>query len=699
MTVRIVFGLFCIALLLSTRAAECQSPIARTPRTEAAQLKHILQQKHISPPSINDDFSERVFTLLIAELDPESNYLTGEEFEKLAAFRNKLDDEINGAGWSFLPIVNEVYKQSLTRCEKLIVSVTESAVSSSVKLEAIDTIRATNIETHGIRWHALLKADILQELAHLRVHGAGLSEKDFFTKNESIIRTRVRMKYQRQLQRLLHPVVGFENYVSNLYLQCIAHAFDPHSSYMPLTEMENFMSQLSTEGYYFGIGIDENDNGEIQITNLKPGGPAWKSGEIHAGDVIEKVRWTGEEWTETAGMEREELDDILRESNHNTLELSLKNATQGSHIVKLRKEKLQSDDNMVRGFLLTGKRKIGYISLPDFYSEWGETEGSRCANDVAKEIIKLKRENIEGLILDLRFNGGGSLEEASAMAGTFIEAGPMGVIQARGEEPVTMKDENRGTVYDGPLVVLVNSISASASEFLAAALQDYRRAIIVGADTYGKATGQLMYALTPGKSEINYDKLASPGGWGFTSVTLIRIYRITGKSLQKNGVRVDIKLPDLYDLAGYRESLLPYALLPDSSNKKTYYTPLKKLPLESLRLKSATRVASDSAFISLTNYMSDFKQSIAEPSQTLQWNDLVKRTQQAQLRAQAMTRELQKPTSDFNVSSSNDIQTTGLWDEYAKVVDQAWVKNISTDPSLEEAFNILCDYISILNPK
>jgi carboxyl-terminal processing protease len=483
--------------------------------------------------------------------------------------------------------------------------------------------------------------------------------------------------------------------MATLFLNCMSHAFDAHSAYMSPTQMENFMSALSSEGYYFGISVDENENGEFVISNLRPGGPAWKSGTVHNGDVIEKLRWAGNEWIDVAGMDEQEIDAILSESNHNTLELTLRNVTAGPQVVQLKKEKLDSDDNIVRSFILEGRKKIGYISLPDFYSEWGDQEGAQCANDVAREILKLKRENIQGLILDVRFNGGGSLAEAVAMAGTFVDAGPMGILKTKATDEVTVKDMNRGTVYDGPLVIMVNRLSASASEFLAAALQDHRRAIIVGTGTYGKATGQEMYSLIPGKPDIDYAKLNNPA-WGYSTITTSRIYRINGKSLQRQGVVADITLPDFYDIDGYSEAALPFALKPDSSSKKTYYTQFAPFPIKQLREKSHARVVADTLFASIQNYVNNIYDK-KEETDFVEWPLLMQKAFADHHQFQSIKAALENTTPVFSIAVPAQEQQKLLWDEYDEGIHAAWVKNIGKDISLEEAFHILCDYIDTAN--
>jgi carboxyl-terminal processing protease len=671
----------------------------RNVRAEAMQLKKVMLEKHVAPPLIDDQFSGRVFNLVLDQLDPDGYFFTMEEITTLQVHREKIDDELNGRAWNFFPTLVEHYRRALIRSQEFIAVGTEAPFNVLSKVQPIDTSRARSEFDHKSLWRLLLHYQVMEELAELRRSFPSLSDKDFLAKHEPIVRQKEKLRGERLVKRILYHSEGFESHLATTFLQCISMAFDPHSTYMSTTQMENFISRLSTEGYYFGLGLDENESGDLVIANIKPGSPAWKSGVIHNGDVIEKMRWkgNGNDWIDVAGMDESEVDEILNESNHNALELTLRNLTNGQVVVELKKEKLNSDENVVRSFILEGDRKIGYIYLPDFYSEWGEVEGAKCASDVAKEIIKLKAENVEGLILDVRYNGGGSLSEAVAMAGSFIDAGPMGILGDRGKEPVTEKDYNRGTVWDGPLVIMVNKLSASASEFLAAALQDYRRAIIVGSVTYGKATGQEMFSMTPGKSTIDFTNLASNGGWGFSTITTSRIYRITGKSLQNVGVVPDVRLPDLFELVDYHESLMPYSIKQDSISKKTYYTPLAPLPLDCIRDRSAFRLKSDTAFSHLRTYIETFKRY--QPSEASEWNMLLKESMEKHHVFQNFSRALDATKPDFGVIVTGEKENGATWDEYQRSVNSAWVKNITKDISLAEGFHIICDYIELTNSK
>ena len=458
--------------------------------------------------------------------------------------------------------------------------------------------------------------------------------------------------------------------------------------------MENFLASLSTEGYYFGISVDENERGEIVVTQLTPGGPAWKTGGVHAGDVIEQIRWEGSEWIEVDGMTQDEFDNLLQESIRNSIEFTLKETDGIEKTVRLRKEKMSAEENRVKSFILEGQKRIGYVSLPGFYTDWGDEEGSRCANDVAKEILKLKKENIDGLVLDVRFNRGGSLKEAVAMAGIFIDAGPMGVLKVKGGTTQAEKDVNRGTVYDGPLLLMVNGLSASASEFLAAALQDYHRGIIVGSRTYGKATGQEVFSLEPDEKKGNASA-AKKLGWGYTTITTLKIYRVTGKTAQRRGVTPDIMLPDLYDSIEFREENLEDALTSDSISRKIYYTPLGLLPLCELKERSQVRIAKNNAF-QTTIQCSKALGGLATrlDSVSLNWADYKKLITEEGKQFKSLKEITENPTNAFKVNNHVFDQERMNRDEYIRQVNEVWAKNLVRDISLEEAFFIICDYIT-----
>ena len=674
------------------------STLAQQPasvQNEALQLKKLILQHHFDPKPVDDLFSAKVFDHVLNALDPEKLYFTQQDIAALSAFKDKIDDDLRGTSWNFLPAITERYKKSLLRSEEIITRHTKVPFDLSKKeLFISDTAWAESDAASSALWHKNLKYETLDELIQLQKRTPEIKDSEFLTTKEPDARQRVQRNSLRMIHRILNHASGYENHIATQFLQSVSLAFDPHSSYLSLAQMENFLASLSTEGYYFGISVDENERGEIVITQLTPGGPAWKSGEVHAGDVIEQIRWEGSEWIEVEGMTQDEFDNLLEESIRNSIEFTLKETGGIEKTVRLRKEKMSAEENRVKSFILEGEKRIGYVSLPGFYTDWGDEEGSRCANDVAKEILKLKKEHIDGLVLDVRYNRGGSLKEAVAMAGIFIDAGPMGVLKVKGGTTQAEKDVNRGTVYDGPLLLMVNGLSASASEFLAAALQDYHRGIIVGSRTYGKATGQEVFSLEPVEKHASASA-AKKLGWGYTTITTLKIYRVTGKTAQKRGVAPDIMLPDLYDFIEFREENLEDALTSDSISRKIYYTPLGVLPVCELKEKSQVRIAKNNAF-QTTIQCSKALGGLATKLDTvsLNWADYKKMIMEEGKQFKSLKEITENPTNAFKVNNHVFDQERMNRDEYIRQVNEVWAKNLVRDISLEEAFFIICDYIT-----
>jgi carboxyl-terminal processing protease len=678
-------------LLVAFGFIECyaQSPGSQQ---EGMQLKKVLTENHVQSKSVDDAFSKLVFRHVFDHLDPERIYMSMADITQLRAYQDQLDNEFNGQSWNFPGLLVSVYRSALNKAELNIVAACEKPFDFK-KLVLTDTARAADDGILKKRIRTELELQAWEELTRGSLQPPKVP--DYFATNEPIVRDRVRQRALRDVRRQLNAAEGFEKSVLAAYFRTFSMVFDPHSVYMSPTQMQNFIASLSTEGYYLGFSLDENDHGEIEITALHPGGPAWKSGAFNVGDVIERVRWTNKEWILVTGMTNEELGDILDESNDQSLEFSLRKGTGIAQNVTLRKEKFDTNYNIVRGFVFEGRHKIGYINLPDFYSTWGDTGGAQCANDVAKEIIKLKGEGVAGIIFDVRYNGGGSLREAVSMAGIFIDAGPVGIDVLKGQEPLTLKDTNRGTVWDGPLVLMVNGASASASEFLAAALQDYHRAVVVGSKTYGKGIAQELFSLETGEALEDFGFETLKKNWGFCAVTTSRMYRINGKSVQTIGVDPDITIPQPGDEVAEREGVVPFALPADSVSKKTYAQILPQLPLAELRHLSQVRIDTSSTFRQISAYMDAVKTLVefGNGDLAVYMTGFVRYLEELR----NVTAELETVKGSFGINLHEygrlDI------DEYTRSVNKAWIRHLSQDVSVGEAYEVVCDYIDALKHK
>ena len=543
------------------------------------------------------------------------------------------------------------------------------------------------------RWSRRLKLQVMARIYDDITSDSSkkTSFKDSLVTMEASTRQKVKLSVKKDIKKILDYPDGYNAFVSEIYLNAIASCFDPHTNYFSPQGKEEFQAHLSTEALSFGIELDENDKGKVVIHQLVPGGPGWKSGELHDGDELVSLQWEGKEAVDMNSASLEEVYEMLEQSSHDRMVFKFRKADGATVIVLLRKEKIENDENIVKGFVLMGEKKIGYILLPGFYTEWGNESGSGCANDVAKSIIRLKKEKIDGLILDVRYNGGGSVGEALEMAGIFIDEGPLSSEKNKDGKQITLKDPNRGTIYDGPMALMINGQSASASELLAATLQDYNRAVIIGSDTYGKATAQRTFSID------TISNMALPAeNKEMVKITIAKLYRLTGGSAQFNGVFPDVILPDAFDALEYREKFSKYALLPDTGKRNSYYKPLPALPVNELAKKSAARVIASDEFNEIKKFIEEGKKLYSAKTRTipLKW-DLFEKWMKENDKVEQMLNEDETPTKKFTVENHAGDKESFRNNAYAKEVNEVWLKNIAGDIYIEEAFSVLLDLINL----
>ncbi|MBO9701922.1 MAG: carboxy terminal-processing peptidase [Sporocytophaga sp.] len=688
-----IISIFIISIFVSTTEATAQ---ALNLKKETQLLETSLSSNHYSKKQMDDELSSKSFSKFIDLLDPEAIYLTAQDIRTFKPFEKQIDDELKGKMWKLLDVVIPIYKQRLTEAEKGLSDILSKPFTFTKGDElSIDTANHLPFsefdEDIKIRWKEHLTIEVLNQMYNICTI---IGQNNLLTK-EAEAREKTKIIEKRRVRRILDHPEGFDNYVASLYFDAITSVFDPHTNYMSKTSWQNFESLLTSEELSFGINLDESETGNILIESLVPGGPAWKSGQLNKDDVLLELQWEGKETVDLTASDIQEVEELMGQSNTQKLNIKIKKSSGEILSVSLIKEKIDNDDNTVKGLILAGSKKIGYISLPGFYSEF-ENLNHGCANDVAKEIIKLKEQKIDGLILDIRYNGGGSLYEGMNLAGIFIDEGPLISLKNRDGKTSVLKDMNRGTIYDGPLVVMVNSSSASASEVLASTLQDYNRAVIVGGNTYGKASGQIIIPLdtTVGKTPNQFDNSSSPHG--FLKVTIEKLYRINGKSAQLKGVKPDITLPDIFDVIDYKESNYSNALPYDSINKKIIYQQLPALPINTLSKKSQQRIGSNLAFQDLNKFIKTYSDWMQAPV-PLYPPDFKKYNDDRQVALKTLKKSIVKPTTTFKVENTSYENQVLQADPYKKELNDLLLKRTQSDIYIEESYSIITDLINSNN--
>ena len=662
-------------------------------RSKALMLKRFMELNHYKPLQWNDSASSLLYNKWLEEIDGEKLFFTQKDTTTLIAFKNSLDEEMNGNGWVFFNTSTSLLSAGIKKADSIVNSFLSQPVDFSKPDNAEWPNRnfAANNTELAKYWQRYLKWQLLDKISNryiskeIKLTTALPAD---FAKVEQEERLKIKKKESIYLQSLLQTPQNFMEEKQDEYLNAIAWCYDPHSNFFNTKEKEEFSAMVSAKEFSAGLSFTENEKGDKVIDYLQPGGSAWKSGQLHKGDVLLKVKVDGKE-NEIEDISETEVAELLQSAGSSDVEVTVRTAADEVKTVKLVQEKISSDEGIVKSYLLKGKNNIGYINLPGFYSreDGADIKYDGCANDVSKEIIKLKRDNIEGLIIDLRGNGGGSMWEAMQLAGIFIDAGPVASVKERNGKVVFLKDPNRGTIYDGPLIVLINGASASASEFFSATLQDYNRAIIVGGTTYGKGSAQQVMPLDTSKADA-YKKYED-----FIKVTDSKFYRINGSTVQWNGVKPDINFPDVYADVQFKERANESALIPDES-KKGNYTSLAQLPINDLKNKSEARVNNDAYFKSMSEFavwISKYKSGKIIP---LQWSNYI--DYKAKLKSSFSLFDTEKSNAAklMNVSNNNfDKQRIDLSDAQEKLVNETYLKNISQDNELAEACKIFEDWI------
>jgi len=686
---------FVFVASIFTIQLNAQNPVLDKVAANAFIITRIVDKYHVEPKPVDKTLSYNLFDHVIDALDDERMFFIKEDIDKLQPFRMRLDEELLGKKTAFLAQLSSIYQARVAQVDTMIDNICKKPFNFSVKetlTEAEDTSFALNTNLQRIKIAKSIKKMMLSKISLAAENSASLpadKQKKIIDSVEVVTRKRVQLKLKLEMKKILQSPGGIPQVVGDAYCNTLASYFDPHTSYFPLTEKENFESQLGAKPLRFGFQLVEDDNGNVTIGKLLPGSPAFKSGQLNKGDKIMALQWAGKEEIDVSEANREEISEVLDESNHEEVTFTIKKVDGTIRKVVLQKATNENDeaDNKVKSFVLKGAKNIGFISLPAFYTDWetNSAEDHGCANDVAKEILKLKKENITGLIIDLRFNGGGSIQEAIELAGIFIDAGPVGQIKSRDAKVYTMMDVNRGTMYDGPLVFLVNGYSASASEILAAAMQDYNRALIVGSPTYGKATAQLIMPMDTA-ALANHD--ATTKADSYLKLTINKLFRVTGQTAQFNGVIPDVKLPDILEIDSRREADEPFALKPSVIAANKYYKPLAPLPVAALQGKANPEIDQSEYFNELKKYAVEYKKVMANQDVSLYLNDVLAERKKVKEKDDAAPKETAS-NSYYVVSNHSFDEERFASDEDLKRLNNEWRKALQKDPYIKIAYDLL----------
>ncbi len=656
----------------------------------------MLKEVHYNPKKIDDEFSKVLFKKFLTDrfVDESKNILLQSDIQLLKKFETKLDDEILGGNVLFVPAVSETVHNRLPEVALLYKEILskpfEFTKEETINLNPDEYDFPKNEADRKENWRKRLKYLVLDRYADLlenREKNKGT--EGFVAKTdaelEKVARERVLKIMDRTFERMMVKVSVDDRF--NSYVNLITESMDPHSTFFPPVDKRYFDEQMS--GKFYGIGASlREDDGNIKIGSLLAGSPAWKSGQVQVGDFVLKVAQGSAEPVELTGFVIEDAVKIIRGKKGTEVRLTLKKSDGSIKVVTLIRDEIVQDETFARSAVInTAKGKIGFIYLPEFYANFDDPKGARCSEDVRKEVIKLKEQKVDGIVMDLRNNGGGSLYDVVQMVGLFIEGGPIVQVKDRDGKPQVYFDRDKSVLYDGPLAVMVNEFSASASEIFAAAIQDYNRGVIIGStSTYGKGTVQRNIGLDKiiGFVEPNSDL-------GTIKLTLQKFYRINGGSTQLRGVVSDISLPDIYEFSKYREKDNPEALPWDEIQKADYVNWKFSLNLDPIKKASMERMRSGNSFTTIqknAQWIADQNDKIGTLS--------LKKYQEEQKQIKNSVKQIETA-----VKLPGELEVTALPDDLKKFEYDSgklerfkeWIKRLRSDIYLDETVNVINDMV------
>lgn len=652
----------------------------------------IMDQMHFSPQYLDDEFSKKVFDYYLKSIDGNKRFLTQEDYDQLAADRLNIDNEATERSLAFFNKSYATMLQSLEKSKKIYNELINQPFDLSKKEELeLDSEKrpyAKNDAELKEYWRKYLKYEILSKAYDIIEDGKEGEEMKVFEDVEEEARKDVKEIFDGWFERLdkVERSDRFETYINTF-----THAYDPHSDYFNPKEKQDF--DINMGGKLEGIGARlQTEKDFTKVVSIVPGGPAWKNKELDVDDLILMVKQEDEEESkDLTGMRIDDVVQLIRGKKGTVVSLKIKKGDGTIKEIKIERDEVIIDDSFARSLILDvpgSVENIGYIYLPKFYSSFDGPEGTSCAEDVGKEIDKLKAEHVGGIILDLRYNGGGSLNDVVDMSGHFIKNGPIVQVKPRENKPYVYDDKNNEVKWDGALIVMVNSFSASASEILAAALQDYNRAVIVGSNsTYGKGTVQRFYDLDRmlrGNSE--YKPL------GQVKLTMQKFYRINGGSTQLKGVIPDIILPDRFSMmdVGEKEydNAMPWSeigAVPFSDEN----TKVSNLP--SLRQRSESRIAQNETFAQILDNAQRLKDNKDKTLIPLDYESYSKLFFERKNEAKKFDNIMDKPLVDMKLRNLKADMAYIKSDSSRIARNDSWIEGLSKDVYLFETLQIMRD--------
>ena len=660
-------------------------------------VSYVLDKLHYDPKIINDDFSIKVYDEFIEAIDSQKRFLLESDIEILSKYRLLIDDQINSSDITFFNAAYEALINRISEVEEFYDEILDEPfnfdIDEEINLDYENLNYATNLNDLKNLWRKRLKLSALDAYAAKKEINDDKSDSeksqiktDEEIENESRSSIKDNLKDFFQFNSELERFDWF-----SIYLNSIVTQYDPHTTYLAPEAKEVFDQNIS--GKFQGIGARlSKTKQQVEIVEIIIGGPVWRDNLLNVGDIIISVAQSeDEEPTEISLMKLSDATDLIKGEKGTKVYLTVKRVDGGVEQVVVTRDIVELEETYAKSSIINDDlSKYGLINLPRFYVDFDDYGERNAATDLKKEILNLKSKGINGLILDLRNNGGGSLKTVVDITGFFIEKGPVVQVKSIGGRKEVLRDNDPSILWDGPLVVLVNEFSASASEILAAALQDYNRAVILGSkQTYGKGTVQNIVDLNNVISGNTY------GDLGSLKITTDKFYRVNGGSTQLEGVKSDIIFPNRYSYIDIGEKDLENPLSWDKIDPARYNNSGKIFNYSQVISDSKERINDNEYFALIDEHASWIKSQQDDKIVSLDYltykGDL--ESSKSQNNKLKRIEEFESPYI-FQWNNTNDNEDVSYNDDIKEIRDR-WIESLKKDIYVNEAMNLLRDLSSI----
>jgi len=655
-------------------------------------VEHVLARAHFSPIEIDDAFSKKVFKSYLKNIDGQKRYFLQSDFDEFKKYETRLDDDLKNGDISFFYLTYDRLKQRIKEAE----GVTKVIFGKPIDLNSNESINTdydnlsfvknkTELQT---RWKEIIVFSTLSSFITKQKEEVTKKEKD--AKYEPKKDEELRKESIEATQKTISEMFNMYNDITreewfSIFVNAITETFDPHSNYMAPDVKEGFDRDMS--GKFEGIGAQlQKKTDGIAITNVILGGPVWKGKLLEVGDQILKVGQGSAEPVDVVGMRLDDAVKLIKGPKGTEVRLTVKRVDGTIEVVPIIRDVVEIEETYAKSVVITANgKRYGLINLPKFYIDFEDVNQRNAATDVALEIEKLKKENIDGLIVDLRSNGGGSLKTVVDIGGLFIPKGPIVQVKSsRGSRDV-LSDNDPKTQWDGSLVILTNELSASASEILAAAMQDYKRAIIIGGrQTFGKGTVQSFVDLNSFLRQNNY------GDLGAVKITIQKFYRVNGGSTQLKGVESDVVVPDKYKYIDVGERDMPNAMPWDKIEAAKFIPWTNNANFEKAIENSKKRIAKN-AYLKLIDenaqYVKQQQKENVFPLNYEAYKKVIEKNEEQSKKFKAIS----DYKSDLKFSSVASDEAKIKTNEDLKLRRDRWHESLQKDVYIDEAVKVLED--------